>query len=266
VNGLLCVLRGGGDLATGAAWRLTRAGVAVVVTELTDPLTVRRTVALSSAVHDGQVDIEGMRGELAASPQEAAEIARRDPHRLVAVVVHPGLPAVGADIVVDARLAKRNIDTSIDDAPLVIGLGPGFTAGVDCHAVVETMRGHHLGRVSWLGSAASDTGIPDSIGGHASDRVVRAPADGVARWVRRIGDIVEAGTVLGDVGGATVTTPFTGVVRGLIADGTGVSAGLKIGDIDPRCDRSACHEISDKSLAIGGGVLEAVLWWATRRP
>jgi xanthine dehydrogenase accessory factor len=259
------VLRGGGDLATGVAWRLTRAGVAVVATELAHPLTVRRTVALSSAVHDGSIDIEGLVGELAGSQQEAVAIARSDPHRRVGVVVHPGLPDVGADVVVDARLAKRNIDTRIDDAPLVIGLGPGFTAGVDCHAVVETVRGHHLGRVLSAGSAAPDTGVPDTIAGHGVDRVVRAPADGVAEWTHRIGDIVAVGEVLGTIGGTAVTAPIHGVVRGLIADGTPVTVGLKVGDVDPRCDPSACRQISDKSLAIGGGVLEAVLWWATRR-
>ena len=155
----LCVIRGGGDLATGVAWRLTRAGMAVVVTELAAPLTVRRTVALSSAVTDGAVDVEGMRGQLAATPGEAVQVARSN-ERSVGVVVSPGLPefpdGIGADAVVDARLAKRNIDTTIDDAALVVGLGPGFTAGVDCHAVVETMRGPHLGRVLWAGSARAE--------------------------------------------------------------------------------------------------------------
>lgn len=269
MDGLLCVLRGAGDLATGVAWRLTRAGIAVVATELAHPLTVRRTVALSSAVLDGEIDVEGMIGRRADSPQEAASMARHDPHRVVGVVVCAALPDLGtdarADVVVDARLAKRNLDTTIHDAPLVIGLGPGFTAGVDCHAVVETMRGHRLGRVLWDGPAAPDTGVPDPIAGHGADRVVRAPADGPVGWTRRIGDIVAGGEVLGSVAGSPVAAPFRGVLRGLIADGTQVTAGLKIGDVDPRCEPSACHEISDKSLAIGGGVLEAVTWWATRR-
>jgi xanthine dehydrogenase accessory factor len=262
----LCIIRGGGDLATGVAWRLTRAGLAVVVTELPQPLTVRRTVALSTAVTEGSVDIEGMLGRLAPSPDQAAQIARSGSGNceVVGVVVSPELPDIDADVVIDARLAKRNIDTSIGDAPLVIGLGPGFTAGQDCHAVVETMRGPHLGRALWSGSAEPDTGTPGIVGGRGVERVLRAQGDGEVRWVRAIGDIVEDHEVLGTVGDLPVLAPFGGVVRGLILQGSGVAAGTKIGDIDPRLDVSACHEISDKALAIGGGVVEAVLWWTNR--
>jgi xanthine dehydrogenase accessory factor len=170
---LLCVIRGGGDLATGVAWRLTRAGVTVVVTELPTPLTVRRTVALSTAVTDGSVDIEGMLGQLAPSAAAAVTLASAQPGNMVGVVVSPELPDTDADVVVDARLAKRNIDTSIDDAPLVIGLGPGFTAGEDCGAVIETMRGPHLGRVLWAGSAEPDTGTPGIVGGRSAEQVSR---------------------------------------------------------------------------------------------
>jgi len=262
MTGLLCVVRGGGDLATGVAWRLTRAGVAVVITELATPLTVRRTVALSSAVTDGSVDVEGMLGQKASNAEDAADIARSRAGEVVGVVVSPGLPDIGADVVVDARLAKRNIDTSIDDAPLVIGLGPGFTAGLDCHAVVETMRGPHLGRALWSGSARADTGTPGIVAGQGAERVIRAQAAGTVRWVRAIGDVVDDHEMLGTVGDLPVLAPFAGVVRGLILPGSEVTAGLKIGDIDPRLDASACHEISDKALAIGGGVTEAVLWWS----
>lgn len=265
MTGLLCVVRGGGDLATGVAWRLTRAGVAVVITELATPLTVRRTVALSTAVTDGSVDIEGMLGQKASNAEHAAVIARARGGEVVGVVVSPGLPDIGADVVVDARLAKRNIDTSIDDAPLVIGLGPGFTAGLDCHAVVETMRGPRLGRAMWSGSAQADTGTPGIVAGRGAERVIRAQAAGTVRWVRAIGDAVDDHEVLGTVGDLPVLAPFAGVVRGLILPGSEAMAGLKIGDIDPRLDASACHEISDKALAIGGGVTEAVLWWSRRR-
>ena len=167
----LCVLRGGGDLATGVAWRLTRAGWPVVVCELAAPLTIRRTVAVSTAVTDDRIDIEGMRAVLAPNAREAAVLAARG---LVAVLVSPDLPRLDAAVVIDARIAKRNIDTTIDDAPLVVGLGPGFTAGLDCDAVVETQRGHHLGRVLWSGSAAPDTGTPGRIGGRGAERVLRA--------------------------------------------------------------------------------------------
>ena len=263
----LCIIRGGGDLATGVAWRLTRAGLAVVVTELPQPLTVRRTVALSTAVTEGSIDVEGMVGHLAENASEAAEIARSgsDKCETVGVVVSPELPDIDADVVIDARLAKRNIDTAITDAPLVVALGPGFEAGVDCHAVVETMRGPHLGRTLWSGSAEPDTGTTGIVGGRGSERVIRAQGDGEVRWVRTIGDIVEDHEVLGTVGDLPVLAPFGGVVRGLILDGSQVSTGLKIGDVDPRIDVSACHEISDKALAIGGGVVEAVLWWSRAR-
>lgn len=258
------MLRGGGDLATGAAWRLTRAGWPVVALELPEPLTVRRTVALSTAVTDGEVSVEGMVARLVGSDAEAVSLARSG---AVAVLVAPALADMGdlgalrPEVVIDARLAKRNIDTGIGDADFVVGLGPGFTAGVDCHAVVETMRGHRLGRVIWEGPAAADTGIAGLVAGRAAERVLRAPADGSVKWAAAIGDVVAEGATLGSVAGEPVAAPFAGVLRGAIRDGTRVPAGLKIGDVDPRCDPSACHEISDKALAVGGGVLEAVIVW-----
>ncbi len=255
----LCVLRGGGDLATGVAWRLTRAGWPIVVLELPEPLTIRRTVALSTAVTEGEVSVEGMRGVLVASPTDAVTVVGRGD---VAVLVAPELAAlepVRPDVVVDARLAKHNIDTSIADAELVVALGPGFTAGLDCDAVVETMRGHRLGRVIWSGSAQPDTGTPAELGGRSADRVLRAPVAGPVSWQVAIGDVVSEGQELGKVGRVAVRAPFDGVVRGAIRDGMRVRAGLKIADVDPRGDRSACWEISDKALAVGGGVLEAVL-------
>lgn len=286
-----CLIRGGGDLATGVAWRLTRAGWPVVVCELPRPLTVRRTVALSSAVLDGRIDVEGMIGRRidiangiadgvadradGAAAGVADEANGADVEHLVtrvtdegevAVLVSPELPSgLEADVVVDARLAKRNLDTTLDDAALVVALGPGFTAGVDCHAVVETLRGHHLGRVLWRGSAAADTGVPGSVGGRGAERVLRAPVSGRARWRVAIGDRVMADQALGSIGDHPVVAPFDGVVRGLIAESVEVPAGLKIGDVDPRADPAACHEISDKALAVGGGVVEAVLTWLAAR-
>lgn len=252
----LVLVRGGGDLATGVVWRLHRTGWPVVVTELEVPRTIRRRVAVSTAVVEGAIEIEGMRAEFAADPARAVERARDG---VVAVVVDPGLPDVDARVVVDARMAKRNIDTRIDDADLVVGLGPGFSPGVDCHAVVETARGHHLGRVLWDRPPAPDTGVPGEIGGRSAERVVRAPIRGRVAWRSVIGERVAAGAVLGRVGAQALVAPFDGVVRGLILDGIIVDAGTKIGDVDPRGDPRACFEISDKALAIGGGVLEAVL-------
>ena len=231
----------------------------MVVLELPEPLAVRRTVAMSTAVTEGETTVQGMRGVLAVTPREAGTIAERGD---VAVLVASDLAGLGhlrPDVVVDARLAKRNVDTSIHDADVVIGLGPGFTAGTDCDAVVETMRGQRLGRVIWSGSAQPDTGEPAELGGRSTDRVLRAPAAGEVAWMVSIGDVVTEGQPLGVVAGEPVTAPFEGVVRGAIRSGTTVPAGLKVGDVDPRCDPSACWEISDKSLAVGGGVLEAVL-------
>lgn len=268
VASTLVVVRGGGDLATGVVWRLSRAGFPVLVTELAAPLTVRRTVAVSTAVTEGSATIEGMEARRADTAHAAVALAHAG---VVGVVVSPGLPAVDAPVVVDARLAKRNLDTTVADAPLVVALGPGFTAGLDCHAVVETMRGHHLGRVLTQGSAAPNTGTPGIVAGRGAERVLRSPIDGSVDWVVAIGDRVEAGQHLGtvaDAGSGTdtsvaLTAPFEGVVRGLIHPGVAVRAGLKIGDVDPRCDAAACHEISDKALAVGGGVLEAVMHWCT---
>ena len=255
----LLLFRGGGDLATGAVWRLWRARFPIVVCELAEPLTVRRTVSVSSAVALDSVTVEGMLAQRVESAADAVDLAGRG---IVAVLVSPRLPPIAREVVVDARLAKRNIDTALADAPLVVALGPGFEAGVDAHAVVETMRGPRLGRVLWSGMAAPDTGVPGEVGGKGAERVVRAPADGAVGWRVGIGDRVAVAQVMGRVGGTAVTAPFDGVVRGLIADGTEVPAGLKIADVDPRFDVD-CQEISDKALAVGGGVLEAVLTWTS---
>lgn len=254
----LCVLRGGGDLATGVAWRLTRAGWPVVVCELPAPLTVRRQVAVSTAVLDGEVTVEGMRAVRVEQVDNAPAVARNG---VVAVVVAPMLPPLNADVVVDARLAKRNLDTQIHDAPMVVALGPGFVAGIDCHAVVETKRGPHLGRVLWSGAATPDTGTPGVVEGRGAVRVLRAPVAGRARWHNAIGDLVTAGAVLGEVDGVPVKAPFDGTVRGLISEAVQLTPGLKIGDVDPRSTGVAADEISDKALAVGGGVVEAIHAW-----
>ncbi|MBT8217167.1 MAG: EF2563 family selenium-dependent molybdenum hydroxylase system protein [Acidimicrobiia bacterium] len=260
----LVIVRGGGDLGTGVVYRLHRAGFPVVVLELAEPLTIRRTVAVSSAVADASITVEGMIARRVDSVADARALARTGE---VAVLVSPALPP-GADpaAVVDARLAKRNLDTTLEDAAFVVGLGPGFTAGTNCHAVVETARGHRLGRVLHHGSAAPNTGRPGSLGGATAERVVRAPGDGVVQWDVAIGDLVEPGRQLGHIAGEPIVSGIGGVVRGLIAEGMTVPAGLKIADIDPRGDPSACFEISDKALAVGGGVLEAVLGHRNEQP
>ena len=258
----LIIVRGGGDLGTGVVYRLFKAGFPVLVLELSNPLVVRRKVALAAAVSEGEIQIEDMNGRLAKDVLEALSMIDQ---RVVPVLISADLESIIDQLpvrptaVIDARVAKRNIDTRIDQAPLVVGLGPGFFAGQDCHAVIETKRGHTLGRVIWQGSAIPDTGTPGIVAGKGAERVLRAPQEGRAQWQVAIGDQVSSGQILGDVNGKEVKAPFDGVVRGLIAPDTAVSRGLKIGDVDPRAEREACFTISDKALAIGGAALEAVL-------
>ncbi len=256
----LVVVRGGGDLATGAIYRLRHAGFPILALELEQPLAIRRTVAVASAVIEGRALIEDIDAMRIDDIEEALEVAKSG---AIPVMVSPKLPQLPWEpsVVVDARLAKRNIDTTINDAPLVIGLGPGFSAGSDCHAVVETMRGHYLGRVIWDGEATPNTGEPGRIGGKSSERVVRAPTFGVLSWKVNIADLVATGDVLGDINGVPIRSRIGGVVRGLLAPGYEVEWNWKLADIDPRADASACFEISDKALSIGGGTVEAVLSW-----
>ena len=255
----LVVVRGGGDLGSGVIWRLRRVGFPVVVLELQRPLTVRRTVAFSSAVDRGHIVIDGIEGERVSTPEEALEATRRG---TVPVLVSQNIPAlpVPISILVDARLAKRSLDTTIDQAPFVIGLGPGFVAGRHCDAVIETMRGHRLGRVIWDGPATPNTGVPGEIGGASADRVLRATVGGTVEWNSGFGDLVEIGQVLGTIDDTPVRAKIGGTVRGLIQPGP-VDIGLKIGDVDPRFDPNAIDQISDKALSIGGAVLEAALVW-----
>lgn len=259
----LIVIRGGGDLATGVAYRLHKAGFPLIVLELARPLVIRRKVALATAVLEGSIQIEDLYGRLAPTPAAALEMATTD---TIPVLISPTIriPHSAFRILIDARIAKRNIDTHIEQAPLVIGMGPGFTAGVDCHAIIETMRGHSLGRVIWEGPALPNTGTPGIIAGKGAERVLRAPVDGMVDWRVEIGDLVESGQVMGDVAGKPVTAPFGGVVRGTIAPGTAVTQGMKIGDVDARGNVQACFTISDKALAMGGAALEAILTFLNR--
>ena len=255
----LVLIRGGGDLATGVAHRLHRAGFTVMVTELAQPLCVRRAVSFAEAVYAGSVTVEGVTARLAPDPMTGMAYAVVGE---VPVVVDAGdgaLRQMRPPVVVDARMAKKNLGARLADAPRVIGLGPGFTAGVDCHAVIETNRGHNLGRVYWEGSAEPDTGQPEAVSGFAGQRVLRAPRDGVFVARRRIGDVVKASEALAAVEGEPVMAGFDGAVRGLLHDGLRVSAGMKVGDLDPRGVREHCFLISDKARAVGGGVLEAIL-------
>jgi xanthine dehydrogenase accessory factor len=253
------VIKGAGDLATGVAARLWRSGFPVVLTELAQPLTIRRTVAFAEAVYAGEVKVEEI---IARRASDLADIESAWQAHVVPVLTGCDDEYVGAvkpTVLVDATLSKRNTGTRLTDAPFVIGLGPGFTAGQDVHAVVETNRGHYLGRVLWSGSAQLDTGVPGDIAGFGRERVIYAPADGVFEHRLNIGVVVHAGDVVGRAGQTPVPAPIAGVLRGLIHDGVPVQAGLKIGDVDPRAASDHCCTISDKALALGGGVLEAIL-------
>jgi xanthine dehydrogenase accessory factor len=259
------VVKGAGDLGSGAILRLQRAGFRVVATEIEQPTTVRRTVAFSEAVYAGTVQVEGVcarkvagPGQIAAAWQEGAIAILVDPEWHIINTLRPA-------VVVDAIMAKRNLGTKLQDARVVIGLGPGFVAGVDVHAVVETNRGHDLGRVLWQGAAQPDTGVPGEIGGHSTKRLLRAPCAGVFRARAAIGDPIKAGEVAATVDDEPVISEITGIVRGLLHDGLSVRPQMKVGDVDPRAERQHCFHISDKSLAIGGGVLEAVLYLLRQR-
>ena len=256
---MLVIIRGAGDIATGVALRLRRAGIRVVMTDLEKPTAIRRTVAFSQAIVLGEAVVEDVTARRADSPAQAQALLEEG---IIPVLADPEgacIPALGPDAVVDAILAKRNLGTKITDAPVVVGVGPGFTAGADCHAVVETMRGHYLGRALYQGSAQPNTGIPGLIGGFAGERVLRAPADGVFHQLLDIGARVKQGDVAAEVDCVPMICTLDGVLRGILPEGTPVHKGMKAGDIDPRCEIAHCYCASDKALAVGGGVLEAVL-------
>lgn len=256
---MLVVIRGAGDIATGVALRLWRAHIQVVMTDLDHPTAIRRTVCFSQAIPNGEAVVEDVAAKQAESPAQALALLEQGAIPVLADPQGSCIPILRPDGVVDAILAKRNLGTRITDAQVVVGVGPGFTAGEDCHAVVETMRGHYLGRVFYKGSAQPNTGIPGLIGGFAGERVLRAPADGLFHPLREIGAQVREGDVAATVDGQPMVCTLTGVLRGILPEGTPVFKGMKAGDIDPRCRLEHCYCASDKALAVGGGVLEALL-------
>lgn len=249
------LLRGGGDLATGVALRLYRAGIRLVIAELAQPLMVRRTVSFAEAVYDGQYEVEGVMSRLVQRDQLQASLEAGE----IPVLIDPEADILRHhpfSVVVDARLIKLPPPPLPVDVPLHIGLGPGFHAGENCHAVIETRRSHTLGRVYWNGTTQPDSGEPDG----DRRRVLRAPGNGVLVSKVNIGKHVEEGQEIATISEQwKVISPFSGVLRGLLHDGLHVTRGLKIGDIDTRNDTSACYLVSDKALAIGGAVLEAIL-------
>jgi xanthine dehydrogenase accessory factor len=262
----LIVIKGAGDLASGVAYRLKRSGFPLIMTELAAPSLVRRTVSYGEAVYSGEISVEGI---IARRVTNAAEARFLADSAVIPVLVDPQAVAVRLlkpQVIVDAIMAKINTGTTLDDASLVVALGPGFTAGQDCHAVIETNRGHWLGRVIYPGGGLFSNGqaepnshTPGQMKGVSSDRVLRAPAAGHVTPHARIGDHLTAGQLIASVNGHEVRAAFAGVLRGLVHPNVPVTPGFKIGDLDPRGEVSHCFTISDKSLAIGGGVLEAIL-------
>lgn len=256
---MLTLIRGGGDLASGIAIRLVRAGLRVVITELPQPLVVRRWVSFAEAVYEGEWTVEGVTGKLITAPDQVETVLRDDN---IPVIVDPDLRNLNLlqpDILIDARMRKQAPEAALEQADLVIGLGPGFKAGQNCHAAVETNRGHQLGRVYWEGSPEPDTGIPGEVRGYRQERVLRAPVQGVLKNSREIGDLVQEGEIITSVGDRPVSAPFAGALRGLLRSGTTVHSGMKIGDLDPRGKPEYARIVSDKSRCLGGAVLEALL-------
>ena len=260
----LIIVRGGGDLATGTSYKLKKSGFPVLILEVENPSAIRRNVAFCEAVYQGSQTVEDMTCYKAESLQQAQQLLEEGK---LAVLVDPtgeSIPKLQPMAVVDAILAKKNLGTNRNMAPITVALGPGFVAGEDVDAVIETKRGHNLGRVLWTGSAAPNTGIPGIIGGYGKERVIHCPAKGILRNVKKITDTVSKGETIAVVeteeGIVPVEATLDGILRGLIRDGYPVKVGFKMADIDPRAEEyDNCFTISDKARCIAGGVLEAIL-------
>ena len=254
----LVVFRGAGELASGAIRRLILAGFPVIALETEKPLCIRRTVSFATAVYESEAEVEGVRGKFFKESVDALNGAKEG---IAAIIIDPDGAAIGElspAVLVDARMLKKNSDISRESAPVVIALGPGYRASEDVHYVVETSRGHDLGRVISEGAALPDTGVPGELGGETAKRVLRAPISGEFIPTMKLGEMVSAGDVVGEVNGAEIKSELNGLLRGLLHDGVMVSKGMKIGDVDPRGNRDFLHSVSDKANSIAGGVVEAV--------
>ena len=256
----MVIVRGGGDIASGTIQKLHRAGFQVLVLEIDTPTTIRRRVAFSEAVYDGTTKVEGIKAVLASSEEEIQAAWYQGNIPLVVDPKGEFIDKIKPIALVDAILAKRNLGTTKGMAPITIALGPGFKAGLDVNIVIETMRGHDLGRLIFEGYAERNTGSPGVIGGYDIERVIYSPYEGIIKNLKEIGDLVEAGETIAVIDGQEVKTIIPGVLRGIIRNGFNVGVGLKIADVDPRFDQiNNCITISDKARTIGGGVLEGIL-------
>ena len=256
----MIIVRGGGDLASGTIYKLHQCGYSVLILETSRPMAIRRKVSFCEAVYDGTARVEEAVCRKADTKEQC--IQAWENHEIPLMTDPDGtmIRQMRPHAVIDAILAKKNLGTSKDMAPLTIALGPGFCAGIDVDYVIETKRGHQLGRVISQGYAAPKTGIPGIIGGYGAERVIHAPAEGNIRVVEQIGSIVKKGQILASIGDTNVYASIDGVLRGMIRDGFAVEEGLKIADIDPRItEKDNCTTISDKARCIAGGVLEVLV-------
>ena len=260
----LIIVRGGGDLATGTIYKLKKSGFPVLILEVPNPSAIRRNVAFCEAVYQGTQTVEDMTCYLVESVEQAEQFIHEGKLCVLVDPMGESIARLKPLAVIDAILAKKNLGTNRNMAPITLALGPGFVAGEDVDAVIETKRGHNLGRVLWEGAAAPNTGIPGVIGGYGKERVIHCPAKGILRNVKKITDTVSRGEVIAVVeteeGNVPVKATLDGILRGLIRDGYPVHVGFKMADIDPRAEEyENCFTISDKARCIAGGVLEALL-------
>jgi xanthine dehydrogenase accessory factor len=254
------VIRGGGDIATGVAHRLKKCGMEVIILECEQPTAIRREVSFSESIYEGKKNVEGITGILVESVKEALEKSLGQEIPLLIDPFGGSIEEIKPHVVIDAILAKKNIGTDMNMAPLVIALGPGFSAGKDCHMVIETMRGHDLGRIIYEGEAIPNTGSPGSIWGYSSERVIHSPIGGELKVLKSIGDEVSEGETIAYVDKIEVKSKISGIIRGMLPNGVIVKKGLKMADVDPRMGQlKNCYTISDKARCISGGVLEGIM-------
>ena len=258
-------IKGAGDIASGVAYRLYKAGLQIAMSELDEPVMVRRAVSFAEAIYRGSWTVEGVKAVYAGDRDEFFAIIAGNKIPVITTAIYPEIiTAYNPDVIVDGRMMKEPADTTRGEAGIVIGLGPGFTAGDNVDAVIETFRGHYLGRAIYRGTAIADTGIPGKIRGYGGERVVYAPANGKFSSDKHIGDKIKKGEIFGKTGDKYVKARIDGVIRGQIHPGYKVKKNMKIGDIDPRAEKDYCFKIAEKALAISGGVLEAVLHIANK--
>jgi len=264
MKSLLVIIRGGGDLASGVAARLFRAGFRIIILEIKHPTAIRLPVSFAKAVYERKMVLEGIEAVLVSSQKEAENLLHRNK---IAVLIDPRgktIEKLKPSVLIDAILAKKNLGTCKEQAPLVIGLGPGFIAGKDVDFVVETKRGHDLGRIIYQGKAEKDTGIPGKIQGESIKRLLKSPVDGKIKTFHKIGDLIESGEIIAKIAGVPLKAEISGVLRGMIDSRIRVTEGMKIGDIDPRGVKKYCFTISDKARSIGGSVLEIICQYVNR--